>query len=155
VFRECGKAHCREGRQEGLWLVRDIGAGWKVRENHCVWEDEQGTLWDVTPNIEKVAGEHLVSSWAEETEFEQDDTATFADKSNPGQYIPPTDNQHLKQAAEFMQRGDKAMNAGDWEGCRYWTQKANVAALKGGSAGIFDIPASCTPADIFRTIVPD
>jgi hypothetical protein len=85
-------------------------------------------------------------------EFERDDSSAFVGKNHPGQYIPPSDNRHLKNAAEFMVRGDRAMNEGDLERCRYWTNKANEAARKGGSKARWKVPDSCELADLVRTM---
>ena len=134
------------------WKTKDIEAGWKVRENHCVWEAPDGNLWDVTPEFADVAGRYAVVEWPDEIEFERDDGSAFVGKNHPGQYLPPTDNRHLRKAAEYMGRGDRAMNEGDLEGCRYWTNRANEAARKGGSDARWEVPASCDMADIIKTM---
>lgn len=145
-IRACG------GKKAFGWKIKDIGNDWKIRENHCVWEDPDGVLWDVTPEYVDVSGEYAISDWGDEIDFERDDSSAFVGKNNPGQYVPPKDNRHLKKAAEYMGRGDRAMNKGDLEGCRYWTNKANEAARKGGSRAIWDVPESCDLADVVKTM---
>jgi hypothetical protein len=144
-IRACG------GKKVFGWKIKDIQCGWKVRENHCVWENPAGVLFDVTPELADVSGGYAIAKWGDECEFERDDSATFDIKNRPGQYIPPSDNTHLKNAAEYVLRGDVAMNEGDLQRCRYWTNKANGAARKGGSRARWDVPESCDLADIVKT----
>src|SRR5690349_16909524 len=55
--------------------------GWQVKRlplythyaQHCVWRDDSGELWDVTPQFEEVYGEYAVVGWPDETEFVVDD----------------------------------------------------------------------------------
>ena len=44
-----------------------------VKQNHVVWEDSTGQLWDVTPVFESVQGEFAIVNWPDFTEFERDD----------------------------------------------------------------------------------
>jgi hypothetical protein len=106
----------------------------------------------VTPEYSDASGGYAIAKWGDEIEFERDDSSAFVGKNRPGQYIPPNDNPQLKNAAEYILRGDLAMNEGDLERCRYWTNKANEAARKGGSMAWWAVPESCDLADILKTM---
>jgi hypothetical protein len=51
------------GKKVFGWKTKDIGNDWKVRENHCVWEDPDGVLWDVTPEFADVSGGYAICEW--------------------------------------------------------------------------------------------
>ena len=113
-LNQCRETNKSLRRQEGL-RMEDQGHSMRLeaRENHCVWENPAGVLFDVTPEFADVSGGFAIAEWSDECEFERDDSSTFEGKNRPGQYIPPGDNPHLKNAAEYVLRGDMAMNVGD------------------------------------------
>ena len=133
--------------------------GWKVKhngpitvhENHVVWQDKEGRLFDVTPEFSSVEGEFATWQWPDEIEFVRDDAATFTcrDDVEPIKYV--TDDPKLQKALTFLQRGDMALHRLDLDGCRYWTERANREARQFGFH--WDCPASLDVADVVRTVL--
>lgn len=131
--------------------------GWKVRrngpitvhENHVVWQDDAGRLFDVTPEFSCLEGEFLTWEWPEEVEFLPDEAAAFSgrDDIRPHRYF--ADDPKLEKALTFLQRSDLALHRLDLNGCRYWTEKANREARRYGIS--WDCPASLDMADVVRT----
>lgn len=49
------------------YKIEDKGPEIIVKSPHCVWKDNDGQLWDVTPEFGEYA---FLAYWNEETEFE-------------------------------------------------------------------------------------
>ncbi len=138
--------------------------GWAIRhdlftdmkQNHCVWEDEKGRLWDVTPVFESVEGKFVVIGWPDDTEFERDDTAAFEGKSLPTQYVPTHPSPHVATACTYMGRADEFLRHGDLDRCRYWTERANREMKKAKLPVRWKSPASMELGDFVRsTLLPE
>lgn len=140
---------CGGGKSFG-WRVRHNGPV-TVHENHVVWQDDTGQLFDVTPEFTAVEGGFVTWEWPQEVEFLPDDAAAFSGRGDihPHQYV--TDDPKLEKALTFLQRSDVALHRLDLEGCRYWTERANREARKYGIS--WDCPASLDLADVVKTIV--
>jgi hypothetical protein len=131
--------------------------GWKVRrngpvtvhENHVVWQDDEGRLFDVTPEFSDLEGEFLTWEWPPEVEFLPDETAAFSGREDirPHRYV--SDDPRLAKALEYLSRGDMALHRLDLDGCRYWTEKANHAARRCRIR--WDCPATLDMADVVKT----
>jgi hypothetical protein len=106
------------------WAVKDCGF-YTAKQNHCIWEDPDGTLWDVTPQPIKVEGRNVTCEF-QEVEFERDDTATFANKSAPTRFISKIDDPKVKKGLGWFELSEKRLKDGDLEACRYYTNKANA-----------------------------
>jgi len=122
---------------------------WVIRkQSHCVWQDEDGTLFDVTPVYGKVEGPFVEFVWEDETEFERDDEAVFTDKALPGKYVPRSGDKHLSAACSFMERADVFLHEGNLEKCRYWTERANREVAKAGLPFGWAIPGSMEMSEV-------
>ncbi len=136
--------------------------GWSIHHgyytvakvSHCVWEDQSGQLWDVTPEFVSVEGVMAMIEWPKETEFERDDTAAFEEKSHPTRYASIHPSPHVARACEFMGRADVFLRQGDLDRCRYWTERANKEVAKAKLPFRWDTPASTSVADVLATVVP-
>lgn len=64
------------GRAVFGWTIRhDLYTD--IKQNHCVWEDRAGQLWDVTSVFTSVQDQMVIIDWPEDTQFERDETAAF------------------------------------------------------------------------------
>jgi hypothetical protein len=141
------------GRAVFGWLIRH-DPHIVVRVSHCVWEDQSGQLWDVTPECVSVEGVMAMIEWPKETEFERDDTAAFEGKSHPTRYASIHPSPHVARACEFMGRADVFLRQGDLDRCRYWTERANKEVAKAKLPFRWDTPASTSVEDVLATVVP-
>jgi hypothetical protein len=137
--------------------------GWGVRHDcfctlkysHCVWEDDQGQLWDVTPIfVSGGQGPWACIEWPEYTEFERDDAASFTGDSLLTRYVPNSTDPHLARACKYMERADVFLKAGDLDKCRYWTGRANTELRRAGINGGWDTPSSLDLNDVITTMQP-
>lgn len=137
------------------WEVQTTAAT-KVecRTNHCVWQDEHGELWDVTPKFSGVEGNTATISWPETTEFVRDDDAVFVNRASSSQYRSRVENRRIERACEFMNIADDHMNACDLDKCRYWTEKANTEIRRERLPFRWDTPKTLLAADWIPTILP-
>lgn len=137
--------------------------GWSIHHdhytvakvNHCVWEDQSGQLWDVTPQFAAIEGEIAIIEWPEKTEFERDDAAVFEGKAHPTRHVPAHPSPHVARACEFMERADVFLFQDDLERCRYWTERANKEMAKAKLPVRWDTPVSTSMKDVLATVVPN
>ena len=142
---------CRQNVQKRIKAMGGKAVfGWSIRhdlftdmkQNHCVWEDHAGQLWDVTPVFVAVEGQMVFIDWPEDTEFERDDSAAFAGKSLPTRYVPTHPNPHVASACTYMERADEFLRNGDLDRGRYWTERANREMAKAKLPVRWESPAS-------------
>jgi hypothetical protein len=140
------------GRPAFGWAIRhDLYTD--VKQNHCVWEDQTGQLWDVTPVFESVQGEFVVVVWPDDTEFEPDDTAAFEGRSLPNRYVPTHPSPHVATACTYMENADEFLRHGDLDRCRYWTERANREMKKARLPVRWESPASTELGDFVRSML--
>ena len=120
-------------------LVRDKGGkavfGWLVttlediesRIHHCVWQQPDGELVDVTPQFDPDATSHFgaeMVSLGTEVEFEPDESATLVDGITRVPVFKPTQPKFAK-FVELMARSEEAFWRKDVAGVNYWAERAD------------------------------
>lgn len=124
-----------------------------IQSNHVIWQSDEGKLMCVTPKFTQIFCEMVVIDWPHEIEFERDDAAVFDDCALPSRHISKIDNDHAVKACELMTVADKHMYDGNFEGCRYYTEKANNELRRARVHMKWDMPTRLKKVDILRTVI--
>jgi hypothetical protein len=145
--------------------VRALGGeaafGWLVKADrlyemhipHCVWKSPEGRLQCVTPQYTKLVGDdRVLAEHPEFIWFIPDPALAWHAFPCPHRMRYVATDRRLVKACEHLTRSDACYYAGDLEGCRYWTEKANDAAK--GLGVYWDAPEGETTADYLKAGLP-
>jgi hypothetical protein len=131
------------------WQLLDKGV-YIQHTPHCIWQAPTGELQDVTPLVTAVIDEeHARIEYPQEIEFIRDDAVAWPLDGAPppiSKYVAK-DPKHQK-SVDYLRRGDQALDSGDLDTCRYWTERANAELRRLGVPAYFPMPKSLNEADV-------
>lgn len=119
------------------WLKTDLIFESKPRiqiwVHHCVWENENGKLWEITPQIDLASHRAILRNFVifipdEKATLIEVDVGTFM--SLPAIYEPLVKNGVVRSAIKYLEDADKSLSKGDLNGEAWNLRQAGM--LLGG-----------------------